>query len=145
MIIWITTGSKLEDFCKQLFKNLRILLLQSQHLYPLIMFVVNNILFTTIILLNVFYILLLFILIPCYLILFQNDYNTVCVCIHTRSFSQVIRLQTYTSTAPTSRYQTIWIILTYFFYLQSMFYANIDVHSLWMNHISSKHVRVLVL
>ena len=46
-------------------------------------------------------------LIPCYLILFQNDYNTVCVCIHTRSFSQVIPLQTYTSTAPTSRYQTI--------------------------------------
>jgi hypothetical protein len=42
-IIRIITGSKCNDSRRQLFNNLRILPLQSQYIYSLAMFVVNNI------------------------------------------------------------------------------------------------------
>ena len=38
----IITGSQLRDSSTQLFKNLRTLPLQSQYIYSLVMFVVNN-------------------------------------------------------------------------------------------------------
>ena len=64
-IIRITTGSKLEDNCRQ-FKNLRILSFQSKYPYSFVMFVAKNIgTFITTILRDIFYILLLFIPILC--------------------------------------------------------------------------------
>jgi hypothetical protein len=41
-IIWITTKSRSRDSCKQLFKRLEILPLQSQYIFPVLLFVVKN-------------------------------------------------------------------------------------------------------
>jgi hypothetical protein len=59
------------------------------------------------------------------------------------SFSKVLNAY---SPVPTSRKQKLWYNLTYFIYLQCMFYTNIDIHSVMMTYKKrSKHVGVLEL
>ena len=41
-IIWIMTKSRSRDSCKQLFRRLEILPLQSQYIFSVLLFVVNN-------------------------------------------------------------------------------------------------------
>jgi len=42
MIIRIITNTRPRDYCREVFKNMEIMMLYSQHIYPLILYTVNN-------------------------------------------------------------------------------------------------------